>query len=72
MVLLFHRSTRVPAKGPSKTWGRIAIIEAKASTDADLDSIVSHHTRANCTRRLPKRENAWPVNTMENLVIDLV
>jgi hypothetical protein len=67
---LFHRSTKAPAKGAIRTWGRSAIIEAKASTEAEPDYLVSHQTMENCTSRLPNRENACPVNIVKNLVID--
>jgi hypothetical protein len=52
------------------TWGRRAIIEARARTEAEPDSWVSHQTRVNWTSLLPKRENACPAKTTQNLAMD--
>lgn len=34
------------------------MMEAKASVEAEPEVAVSHQTRANCTSRLPNKENA--------------
>ncbi len=46
------------------------MIEARARTDAEPDSLVSHQTRVNCTNLLPKRENACPAKITQNLAMD--
>ena len=46
------------------------MMEARARTEAEPDSWVSHQTRVNWTSLLPKRENACPAKTTQNLAID--
>ena len=43
---------------------------AKASTVAEPVVRVNHHTRANCTNWLPKRENACPIQMTQNGFMD--
>lgn len=46
-------------------------MEANAKVVAKPVVDVSHHTRANCTSRLPNKENACPPKITENFDIDL-
>ncbi len=56
-----QRSTKAPTKGPSTMLGTIAAVVAVASTVAEPVSLVTYHTRANCTKALPTRETICPI-----------
>ena len=58
------------AIGPRIACGRMAMIEAKASTFAEPVCWVSHHTSENWTRRLPTSEIVCPVKIMKKFLRD--
>jgi hypothetical protein len=51
------------------TWGRIAMMDARANTDAEPETVVNHQMRANWTSLLPNREKACPVNITQKLLM---
>jgi len=62
----FQRSTKAPVIGPNSTWGSIATSDAMASTVAEPEAWVSHHTRAKLPTWLPTSESAYPVQRVKN------
>ena len=67
IVRRLQRSTRTPATGARKTFGRTPTSVAVASTVAEPVVSVSHQTSANCTSWVPNSDSAWPVQNVKKV-----